>query len=272
MGRALCRQLKELGIRVDATSRRKDASHHLDMTEDLSDWTPPGQYDVCFLFAAIAQLDTCEKEPEKSRHINVEKTVDLAEKLIRNGCRIVFPSTSQVFDGTEPAPEIESPLSPAGEYGRQKAEAEARLLALDGEVFVIRYAKVLPPATPLLTAWRSALANGETITPFSDLHFAPVPLDFALEATLAIATQGKPGIWHISGAEDVSYAQAAQWVSDDAGASPSQVRPITIAESGANVTPIKFSMLGVARLKDELNITPPSVRQTILHASRTPHE
>jgi dTDP-4-dehydrorhamnose reductase len=268
MGKALCRHLTHLGINVDSTSRREGAPLYLDMGKDVPGWIPPGKYDACFLFAAIAGMDECENHPNETHKINVERTVELAEKLAGTGCRLVFPSTSQVFDGSVPSPETDAPTCPSGEYGRQKAEAEIRLAALNKDIVIIRYAKVLPSLFPLLADWRKALENNEGITPFSDLNFAPVPLEFALEATTRIAAEGTAGIWHVSGTEDISYAQAAQWIAEDVGAPGALVTPVTTAESGKEVSPVKHSALGVNRLIRELDLIPPAGKETILNASK----
>jgi len=272
MGKALCRHLTQLGINVDSTSRHEGAPLYLDMSDDLSGWAPPARYDACFLFAAIAGMDECENHPEKTHKINVERTVELAEKLVETGCRLVFPSTSQVFDGSVPSPETDAPTCPSGAYGRQKVEAETRLAALKKDIVIIRYAKILPLSFPLLAGWRKALENNEGITPFSDLNFAPLPLDFALEATTRIAAEGTAGIWHVSGTEDISYAQAARWIAEDVGAPGSLVTPVTAAESGKKTPPVKHSALGISRLIRELNMIPPSGMDTILNASKAHKE
>lgn len=267
LGTALRERLTAGGHSVLYTSRRTSAACHLDLSEDPSGWGVPGEFDAAYLFAAVCSMDAVEEQPESTRLINVEHTVRVAAKLVKAGCRVIFPSTSQVFDGTVPMPDGDTPTSPTSEYGRQKAEAERQLLAMGDSVAVIRYTKILQPGYPLFAKWRSSLRAGDEITPFSDLYFAPVSMDHAMEATMAVAESGKGGVWHVSAGEDLSYADAARIIAGHLKVDPELVRPVTIAESGAVIPAApSHAALDAGRLKAELGLAPQSVTETILGA------
>jgi dTDP-4-dehydrorhamnose reductase len=61
----------------------------------------------------------------------------------------------------------------------------------------------------LVGQWIAALHKGKSVTAFSDLHFCPISQDYAVEAIFAITEAGLPGIFHVSGAADLSYHRAA---------------------------------------------------------------
>jgi len=265
LGVGLRKQLEIGGHEVVVTSRRPGASFPLDLSKDISSWTLPGMFDAAFLFASVCSWEMVEKNPEASRKINVDNTVLLAEKILECGSRVVFPSTNQVFDGTLAFPTIDTPVTPVSEYGRQKSEAERKLLALGKGVAVVRFTKILSPSFPLFKKWRTALSCEEVIKPFSDLYFSPVSLKFSLEASIRIAEYGGDGIWHVSGKEDISYAEAARIIAQDMQVRASLVRPMTITESGLDIPAApSHTALDVSRLVNEIGMTPPLVNAVLL--------
>ena len=268
LGSAMQAGLEAAGHVVDATSRRPGSPMHLDLSDDLTDWCAPQGYAVALLFAAVSSLDTCERSPEETRRVNVDNTILAAKKLLDAGTGVIFPSTSLVFNGEQPFPHETDDLSPITEYGRQKAEAEVLLRALEGNVQVIRYSKIVTLPMPLLCGWRRSLEAGEVVTPFQDMVFSPIPLDYAVESTMAIALNGGPGIWHVSGDAALSYAAAALLIAEDMGADTSLIVPKTIRESGIAAMVRGNAALDTSRLRKELGLVPPSVESTILNAVR----
>ena len=126
---------------------------------------------------------------------------------------------------------VRTPLVPSANTGRQRAEAEAAILGLAGGA-VLRLTKVLSADARLLANWRASLANGEAVTPFRNFPLAPITLDFAVEMIVRIVDAAGAGIFHASGAEDLSYADLALRLASHDGADPGLVRSID-AQAGA---------------------------------------
>ena len=118
--------------------------------------------------------------------------------------------------------------------GGRRPETERLLLSLPGTC-VVRFTKVLGRANSLLSGWAEALRAGETIRPFSDMRMAPVPLDFAIEALVAVAAARAAGVVQVSADEDITYAAAARLVADQIDAPIDLVREIRAAESGVAI-------------------------------------
>jgi dTDP-4-dehydrorhamnose reductase len=238
----------------------------LDLAE-AADWTPPPAA-TAYLCAAITSQDQCRTHPARSRAVNVEGTLALTEKLVRQGTHVVFPSTNLVLDGLAPRQPADAPYAPQTEYGRQKAEAEQRLRQLPGitrsemstanGTCIVRFTKVLGPATPLLRGWIAALRKGEAIHPFSDMPLAPVPLDFAVEVLAAVAARRAEGVVQVSAESDITYAEAAWFVAESILAPPELVQPIATAESGRAVEHVPaHATLDTTRLQTEFGLVPP---------------
>lgn len=234
IGRNLVNPFKQQGFRVWQTTRRRervaDRAVYLDLAQDRCIWRPlEVKVDIALLCAAITSMQKCDDHPNATGRINVTNTVALARELAASGSFVMFLSTNAVFDGRKPFAAVDDPVNPQTEYGRQKAEAEKQLLGLGVGVAVIRLGKVLDPDMPLFQSWITDLKAGRIIRPFSDLVFAPISLSAAASFLIKIAREKTGGIFHLSGPEDITYAEAACWIAGTMGANEALVQP---TESG----------------------------------------
>jgi len=265
IGRRLAQRLADQGWAVVRTMRVPEAGAvALDLSRDVASWAPPCEAAVAYLCAAVASVEECRSDPARTLAVNVAGTIALARTLARQGTLMVFPSTNLVFDGSVPFERAEASVAPATEYGRQKAEAEKRLLALWERVSIVRFTKVLGPRTPLLQRWADDLRRRRPIHPFADMVMAPVPLDFAVDVLVRVGQERLRGILQVSGPQDVSYEAAARHVARRVGAPPSLVEPIPTLSSGLTLEHVPaHTTLDPLRLRSELAMTPPDVWTTI---------
>jgi len=269
IGAALVEVLSARGGRPLTTSRRNlphqsADSLHLDLGDDLRDWAPPEGVDVAFVCAAVTATDQCRRDPTATRRVNVENTVLLAQALVRAGCFVIFPSTNLVFDGSKPCCASLDQVCPRAEYGRQKAEAESRLLALGQGVAVLRLSKVLTPTMPLLVRWKGELSQNRPVAPFHDMVMAPVPLALTVEAFLGIAAARSGGVWQLSATKDVSYSQVALDLCRRLGASESLVRAVSWREASPTLEHVPaHTTLDSSRLEQELGLAAPAPAATL---------
>jgi dTDP-4-dehydrorhamnose reductase len=236
---ATAAQLRQQGAAVIATTRRRqlvaEDRPFLDLTQPLEDWRPPAGARAAAIFAAIARIPDCARDPQASAFVNVTQTVALAERLLAAGIPVLFLSTDKVFDGSRPAMPADAPLSPLTEYGRQKAAAETALRALmeaGAPVTILRFAKILSPGMPLLRDWKQALLAGQPVRGFADLVTAPTPVALAAAAVAALLERSRPGIFQLSGPRDVSYAEIAFRLAHRVGAPPELVEPRSAYDAG----------------------------------------
>ena len=134
-------------------------------------------------------------------------------------------SSDKVFDGARPLRDRWDDLCPACAYGRQKATAEAGVLALGDQGAVLRLSKVLEPDLDLLTGWAADLAAAKPITPFDDLYLAPVPVDLVGQIAAHIADERARGVFHCTGAGDRSYGDLAHILADSMGSDRALIQP-----------------------------------------------
>lgn len=265
LGSALCAHLVRRGDRVVATTRGGGAgTARLDLSRDADTWPMPAGPRVACLLAAVTSTDECRRHPDATRAVNVTATVRLARRLVEAGLRVVFPSTNMVFDGSAPRPGPGAVPCPQTAYGRQKAEAEAGILALGPAACVLRFSKILTPMAPLVTAWRRALLAGETITPFSDLPLAPVSLARAVDTLTALIDRPATGILHVSATHDVSWADVARRLADGLGVDPGLVRPTRAADLGARLEALpRHATLDATATEAALGMPPADPREAL---------
>lgn len=260
IGRPLLARLRADGRSAVGTTRRAGGDGlHLDLGSDPDSWQLPDRVAVAYLCAAVTSIDACRRDPGGTRAMNVDRTLALASQLRERGAHVVFLSTNQVFDGAVSFRGEGDAVCPLTEYGRQKAGAEASLLAAGGAT-VVRFTKVVPPDWPLIGKWREALSRGEAVEAFGDMVLSPVPLGRAVGALARVGDKRPGGVFHVSGAEDVSYAELARRLAVVVGADPGLVREVSCRERGipAEAAPA-HTVLSTERLRRELGMEAPAI-------------
>jgi dTDP-4-dehydrorhamnose reductase len=152
--------------------------------------------------AGVTRLAACAADPKGSAHLNVVRTLALAERLLTLGVFVVFPSSDLVFDGSQPNTPANTAASPVSEYGQQKARAEAALrvhMERGAPVAILRLSKVLSPRTALISGWADTLLRDRPIRAFADKRLAPLSANLACEAVAKLLRARAAGIFQLSG-------------------------------------------------------------------------
>lgn len=210
IGSALRESCQHRKLPFYETSRRPRRNGiRLDLSEQPSHWQVPCGIRIGILCGAVTKISDCERDPIRTRRVNVEAPVLLASMLQEKGAAVLFLSTSLVFGGHTMAAKWDDPLKPETAYGHQKAEAEALISEIGPRVAILRITKVVHPLLPLFMEWATRLRSRLVIRPFSDRVFSPVPISLVVKAILSIVTAFTPGIFQLSGDKDISYSAAA---------------------------------------------------------------
>jgi dTDP-4-dehydrorhamnose reductase len=263
-GGALSRSLQGLGHEVIATTRRRErAGEYLFL--DLAAPLPLlPQVDVAVICAAMARLDDCRRYPGLAHRVNVAAPLDLARTLTRAGARVILLSTSSVFGCLVPHVEEDGSRAPRSVYARLKAEAEARLLELGSRIAVLRLTKVIKPNSGLLSDWICHLGDGKPVRAFDDSRFCPLTVAHVVDAIAAVIEGRQGGVYHLSGAVDVSYAEAAKFFAQRIGVATDLVEPVYGVNSGVpyeELTP--FTSLTTSRLSRLNGFVPPDTFEVL---------
>jgi len=268
IGKKYASLLEKSGQRYYGTTRRQDKTTaniwHLDLEKDNSEWNPPDNTSAVILFASITSLESCRNNRELCWRINYDSIVSLAEKLVDQGLFVIFPSTNLVYDGTIPFRMSTDKPCPKTEYGNLKASVEKKLLSMGKAVSVVRMSKVLYPGFPLFKSWLSELKAGHNIFPFSDMVMSPVPINLVCMIFREIADRRLSGIFQISGSQDLSYADAINYLAKEKGYNTNLIHPQSYNNSGQEFEHIpQNTTLDMSRISNDLDIKTPDVWETL---------
>ena len=248
------RQQKKDVITTTRRPERVDANHiYFEMSQ--SDKSMLKNYSHAYLCAGVSSLVACDSDPENTFRVNVEGTVELAWQLLQYGCNVIFISSNTVFDGSVKNPNENNEYLASTEYGRQKAEAERRLLLLGNGVIIVRISKLVSLKLQIFATMLDKLKSGQQCEMFDDLFLCPMSYKYLCDSLSSIIASGQHGVFHLSGSEDVSYAGFATQLAHYIGANPSLVFPTSAADKAVLFRP-KHAGLGMERTTRLLNIFP----------------
>ncbi len=265
IGKALGVGLESRGHTVIGTTRRGALSASkerifLDLAAPSLPKLP--QTDVAVICAAMSRFADCRNAPDLAHRVNVTVPLKIAMDVKGHGGRVLLLSSSVVFDCLRPHVKGDAPTAPRTDYGRLKADAEAGVLGLGGSV--LRLTKVVTPETGTLVDWILALRQGRSVRAFQDHRFCPISLHDVIDGMTRVIEQPEAGVFQLSGAEDISYADAARHLADRLGVLSSRVEGSFAVESGIPGNEVTaFTSLDTSRLSALTGFVPPTPRAVI---------
>lgn len=89
--------------------------------------------------ASRSDVDGAEDDPVEAERINAEGAANVAEAAASISARVLYLSSSYVFDGTKDLPYVESdPPNPLSAFGRSKLKGEEATLFANPRAYVVR--------------------------------------------------------------------------------------------------------------------------------------
>ena len=253
--------LKGIGL-VTSLSLTDDES----LTRTLLDEWP----DAIINCSAISSPDTVNRSPKESHLINVEATTRLAEIAAHLGARFIHVSTDMVFDGTQSPYRSTDMPNPLSEYGRQKLEAEKRILATTEENLVVLRITLLNGNSP--SGKRSpherildGLATGSPPTLFEDEIRQPSSAENVADAMVELMERPNlNGLFHWAGSQEISRYELGLRILERFGFSPERIVRGSLAEAakelGSRPPHLTFELNPLA---GKLKTTPASVEEQL---------
>ncbi len=268
VGSVAATELTARGCRVTGTTRREEHVGpdrlFLDLTRPPHEWPELPSCDAVAICTAITSIAECEADPDGTAVVNFHAPVELARRLCERGTFVLFLSSTGVFDFQKPFRRHDEPPCPVTNYGRQKAEAEDKILVLDGKTAVLRLTKVMGPEMLLLNSWCGDLASGREITAYEDTFIAPITAAFVARMIYEVVSNEAESVFHASGDEDVPYTVLAEQLVRAMGADGSLVKTV---EGGLPHYPTanapRYTTLDMSRESDLFGLSAPSSLATM---------
>ena len=214
LGRAFSKICAHRGLAHVLTSRAE-----LDICHDESIAAVLGKYKPWAVINTAGFVRTWEAEEKADEcfRSNVTGPELLARACKLHGIPLVTFSTDLVFDGKLGRSYVEPDQpAPACEYGRSKAEAEARLMAIDSDALIVRTSAFFGPwdRHNFLYNTVSALRRGEDVFASSKTVVSPTFVPDLVHATLDLLLDEESGIWHLTNQGAISWHELAREIAD----------------------------------------------------------
>ena len=224
LGQAFARICAHRGLAHVLTSRAD-----LDITDEASIAAALERYRPWAIIntAGFVRVQEAEDQSDECFRINATGPELLARACAMHGIPLVTFSSDLVFDGKLGRSYVEPDQpAPANAYGRSKAEAEARLLAIDADALIIRTSAFFGPWDRYNFLYDSIerLKRGEDVVACDKTIVSPTYVPDLVHATLDLLLDDEKGIWHLTNQGAVSWHDLAREAADMAKVGADRVR------------------------------------------------
>lgn len=211
-----------------------DNGHKLDITKNKESTKLITEInaDVVIHTVALTNVDLCETNHQLAESINVIGTSNIVEACKITGSKIVFVSTSAVFNGEKKEYSENDSEFPISNYGLTKLKAEKIIRESDLSYLILR----TDQPYCWIESWQhtnsvirvlETLRAGKIMKEVVDWYNTPtyVP-DFVL-ATDQLLSKEATGVYHVTGPDYVNRYELSLLVADIFGLDKNKIEPIT---------------------------------------------
>ncbi len=174
--------------------------------------------------AAYTDVDGAEADRDTAHLVNAIAPTAMARACAARDIPFVHISTDYVFDGADDAPvSSDAPTAPLNVYGRTKRDGERGIQEVGGRYAILRTSWVFSPhGRNFVTTMLRLAKTRDNLSVVSDQVGGPTPARAIAEACLTIAAHlmtipSDSGIYHFTGAPDVSWANFAREIFAQSG-------------------------------------------------------
>jgi dTDP-4-dehydrorhamnose reductase len=210
LGQAFSRICAHRGLAHVLTSRAD-----LDITDEASIAAAIARYKPWAIINSAGFVRTWEADEKFDECLAINAT---GPELLGRACKaagipLVTFSSDLVFDGKLGRPYIEpDDTAPICSYGRSKAEAEQRLMAIDADALIVRTSAFFGPwdRHNFLFDTIEKLKRGEEVVASDRTIVSPTYVPDLVHATLDLLLDGESGIWHLTNQGAISWHELAK--------------------------------------------------------------
>lgn len=198
----------DLGIRF--TKQTLDITDFNAVTATCLKYKPS----VIVHLAGLTDLTLCEREPANAYYVNTIGTYYMALAARVVGAKLVFLSTSGVFDGTKKDPYTERDIpNPTNVYGHSKYLAEAAITTLLDNYLIVRTSWLFgggPTGDKKFVGKILAQRKNVEIRAVTDRYGSPMYAKDLAKVLEKLIIENKRGVVHISGGIATRYEIAQE--------------------------------------------------------------
>ena len=184
--------------------------------------------------AAMTDVDACEHSVREAWIVNAGAVEKAALACAEVGARLTTLSTDYVFDGIKGSYSEDDPPNPRSIYARTKRAGEEAALILAPDVAVCRVAVVYSGRKGAKKSFAvtaaDSLASGKPVKAFADQVVSPTLADNAAELVIGVHRSSARGLFHCSGATEISRLEFCRAIARLLGADESLIVPVRLAD------------------------------------------
>lgn len=274
MSAAYSKDYRVFGTYVTTKPAIKDA-YLLDATqkEKVSELIRKVAPDVVIDAHGLTGLDYCEENKDKAWKVNVEGAQSISEAANEIGCKMIYISTDNVFDGSKSQPytEEDNP-NPINYYGVTKFAAECAIRKLGSDYIIARTAVLFGFGHRKLPSFTNSvieqLSTKQKMYVASDQYVSPTYTDNVVEMVRELHEKNTHGIFHTAGKEIVSRFEFAGKIADVFGLDKDLLVPATSAELNFKTKRALMLGLNVSKVENEIQVKPMGLNDALMSFKR----
>jgi len=196
LGTEMTRLLRKEKIKFLATDiKQLDITDFRATHKVLLDYRP----DAILHFAAVSDVDTCEREQDLALQLNALSTMGLSIIANKLGAKMLYTSTNFIFDGNSEEPYSEYSMPhPISEYGRTKLLGERYIKDICDRYFIARTSWLFGQnSKTFISKFLASDKKPGSIDVICDQFASLTFIDHLAEAILRIIKSENYGIYHV---------------------------------------------------------------------------
>ncbi len=212
--------------------------------------------------AALANLESCEKDPALAWELNTEVPRNLARQCQKGGARLLHVSTDAVFDGRTGGYSEEDPPNPLSTYAQTKLKAEYAVAEANPDAIVARvnlFGWSLTGHRSLAEFFFNNLSAGNRVMGFTDVYFCPLLVNDIAHIFLRMLEKKLTGLYHVLSSDHISKYEFGVNIARKLNLDDGLIEPTLVSDSGLSAARSPRLILKVDKLVHDLGDILPTV-------------
>lgn len=252
VGSALTRCLPDAiqGVQMEAKNKQQiylDLAKYETMFKVFSIFRPK----IVYLAGAITAVDKCEDYGTSL--VNVKGTIECLRLCEQFEAKLVFFSSSYVFDGKKQSPYLTTDdTNPLQMYGKQKTTVENMILHSETDYLIIRTVGIFGQERKRKNfaqqVLRSVFAGKDVFAP-TDQYMNPINSEDLARIVVGLANKQVNGLFHVAGDTCLSKYEFARMIAKNFSYED-KVKPLTSEEMKQRAKRPEMGCLDCSKLLD----------------------
>lgn len=224
------------------------------------------QPDYIIHCAALADVDICEKYPQKAFEVNSNLPRMIAQETYKSGCKLVHISTDAVFDGVKGNYAESDTPNPINIYGKSKLKSENYVLEYNSDAIIARvnfFGWSLSGRRSLGEFFYNSFASNKNFYGFHDAFFSPIEVTYLVDILKQMLRSKAKGLYNVVGSQAISKYDFGLLIAKSFSFDESLLKKVSADNGGMDTRRAKNLSLDVSKLTKDIDCFIPTPKQSI---------